>query len=331
MTKIRWAMVGTGLMADLIVRDFALCDNTELAAIVTRSAERAFPKFAEWGIEPVTLLESLDAALADESIDLIYVAAPHSEHYWMTKAALEAGKHVLCEKAFTMNAAEARELVALAREKGLFLMEAMWTKFNPLMNELKRRIEAGQIGELKLIETHFGFNRPYDESHRLFDAKLGGGSTLDQGVYTTSVIDWFADSTVVSQFSRGKLYPNGTDASAVTEFHYANGVIGVGASALNSTFGVTARVSGADAYIDIDGPFWTPTSATIYRFGADDQLVAERVEVAKDGAGYSHMIREVSQSIIDGKTECAVRPLDESIKIMGLLDEIRAQVRNAVA
>ena len=327
MTKIRWAMVGTGLMADLIVRDFALCDNTELAAIVTRSAKRAEPKFAEWGIKPVPLLESLDAALADPSIDLIYVAAPHSEHFWMTKAALEAGKHVLCEKAFTMDAAEARELVRIARERKLFLMEAMWTKFNPLMNELKARIAAGAIGELKLIETHFGFNRPYDESHRLFDAKLGGGSTLDQGVYTTSVIDWFADSEVVSIHSRGELYPNGTDARAVTEFHYANGVVGIGASALNSTFGTTARIAGSDAYIDVDGPFWTPGSATIYRFGNDDNLEGERVEVSKDGAGYSHMIREVSQAIIDGKTECAVRPLDESIKIMGLLDEIRAQVR----
>jgi predicted dehydrogenase len=327
MTKIRWAMVGTGLMADLIVRDFALCDNTELVAIVTRDSERAKPKFATWGIEPVTLLESLDAALADPNIDLIYVAAPHSEHFWMTKAALEAGKHVLCEKAFTMDADEAEELVRIARDRGLFLMEAMWTKFNPLMNDLKRRIEAGEIGDLKLIETHFGFHRPYDESHRLFDAKLGGGSTLDQGVYTTSVIDWFAGSTVKEMFSRGELYPNGTDAQAVTEFHYENGVIGVGASALNSTFGTTARIAGSDAYIDIDGPFWTPVSATIYRFGENDELLAERVEVPKDGAGYSHMIRAVSQSIIDGKTECMTRSHEESIRIMGLLDEIRAQVR----
>ena len=327
MTKIRWAMVGTGLMADLIVRDFALCDNTELVAIVTRDAERAKPKFAGWGIDPVPLLESLDEALADPEIDLIYVAAPHSEHFWMTKAALEAGKHVLCEKAFTMDANEAEELVRLAQSRGLFLMEAMWTKFNPLMNELKRRVEAGEIGELKLIETHFGFNRPYDESHRLFDAKLGGGSTLDQGVYTTSVIDWFAGSTVKAMLSRGETYPNGTDAQAVTEFHYENGVIGVGASALNATFGTTARIAGSDAYIDIDGPFWSPVSATIYRFGENDELLAERVEVAKDGAGYSHMIRAVSQSIIDGKTECEVRSHEESIRIMGLLDEIRAQVR----
>ena len=320
-------MVGTGLMADLIVRDFALCDNTELAAIVTRDAKRAEPKFAQWGIDPVPLLESLDDALNDSSIDLIYVATPHSEHHWMTKAALEAGKHVLCEKAFMMNADEARDVIELARTKGLFLMEAMWTKFNPLMNELKRRIDAGEIGQLRLVEAHFGFNRPYDESHRLFDAKLGGGSTLDQGVYTTSIIDWIAGGKLVSQFSRGQLYPNGTDAAAVTEFHYDNGVIGVGSSALNATYGTTARISGADAYIDIDGPCWTPVSATIYRYDSNDELVAEPVHVAKDGAGYSHMIREVSRAVIEGRTECEQRPLDESIKIMGMLDEIRAQVR----
>ena len=327
MTKIRWAMVGTGLMADLIVRDFALCDNTELVAMITRDAKRAEPKFAEWGIAPVRLIESYEAALADPDIDLIYVAAPHSEHHWMTKAALEAGKHVLCEKAFMMDAAEARDVVELARAKGLFLMEALWTKFNPLMNDLQRRIAAGEIGQLKLVETHFGFNRPYDESHRLFDAKLGGGSTLDQGIYTTSIIDWFAGGNLVSQYSRGELYPNGTDASAVTEFHYDNGVVGFGASALNATYGTTARISGTDAYIEIDGPCWTPVSATIYRYDSGDNLIAERIEVPKDGAGYSHMIREVSRAVIDGRTECEQRPLDESIKIMGMLDEVRAQVR----
>jgi predicted dehydrogenase len=323
--KVRWAMVGTGLMADLIIRDFALCDNTELAAIVTRNVEAAKPKLAAWGVD-VPLVGSLEEALHDPSIDLIYVASPHSEHYWMTKAALEAGKHVLCEKAFMMNQSEAVELTKLAKEKGLFLMEAMWTKFNPLMNELKRRIDAGAIGKLKVVEANFGFHRTYDTSHRLFDAHLGGGSTLDQGVYTTSVISWFADSEVVEQFSRGELYPNMTDALAVTEFRFANGVIGIGSSSLSTSLGAGARLVGEDAYIEIDPAFWTPVSATLYRFDSNDQLVPERIEVPKDGAGYAHMIRRVSEQVLAGETECPERSHAESVMIMGLLDEIRGQL-----
>ena len=318
-------MVGTGLMADLIIRDFALCDNTELAAIVTRNVEAAKPKLAAWGVD-VPLVGSLEEALHDPSIDLIYVASPHSEHYWMTKAALEAGKHVLCEKAFMMNQSEAVELTKLAKEKGLFLMEAMWTKFNPLMNELKRRIDAGAIGKLKVVEANFGFHRTYDTSHRLFDAHLGGGSTLDQGVYTTSVISWFADSEVVEQFSRGELYPNMTDALAVTEFRFANGVIGIGSSSLSTSLGAGARLVGEDAYIEIDPAFWTPVSATLYRFDSNDQLVPERIEVPKDGAGYAHMIRRVSEQVLAGETECPERSHAESVMIMGLLDDIRGQL-----
>ncbi len=323
--KVRWAMVGTGLMADLIIRDFALCDNTELAAIVTRDVEAAKPKLVGWGVD-VPLVGSLEEALHDPSIDLIYVASPHSEHYWMTKAALEAGKHVLCEKAFMMNQAEAVELTKLAQQKGLFLMEAMWTKFNPLMNELKRRIEAGAIGKLKVVEANFGFHRTYDTGHRLFDAHLGGGSTLDQGVYTTSVINWFADSEVVELVSRGELYPNTTDALAVTQFRFANGVIGIGSSSLSTSLGAGARLVGEDAYIEIDPAFWTPVSATLYRFDTNDQLVPERIEVPKDGAGYAHMIRRVSEQVLAGETECPERSHAESVAIMGQLDDIRVQL-----
>ena len=321
-------MVGTGLMADLIIKDFSLTQNTELAAIVSRDPAAAAGKFARWGVPPVKVLAHLDEALADPTIDLIYVAAPHSEHHPMTKAALEAGKHVLCEKAFTMDAAEARDLAQTARSRGLFLMEALWTKFNPLMNELKRRVEAGEIGKLKLIETHFGFNRVFNPAHRLFSAELGGGSTLDQGVYTTSIIDWFADSDLLQLRTSGELYANGTDARQTTKFYYANGVIGVGSSALNATYGTTARICGEDAYIDIEGQFWSPTAATLTRIGEADELLTERIHVPKVGAGYTHMITEVSQAIIDGKTECARRTLDESIRIMSMLDQIREQLRS---
>jgi hypothetical protein len=131
---------------------------------------------------------------------------------------------------------------------------------------------------------------------------------------------------VVEQFSRGELYPNMTDALAVTEFRFANGVIGIGSSSLSTSLGAGARLVGEDAYIEIDPAFWTPVSATLYRFDSNDQLVPERIEVPKDGAGYAHMIRRVSEQVLAGETECPERSHAESVMIMGLLDEIRGQL-----
>ena len=123
MANVRWAMVGTGLMADLILRDFPLSENTELVALVSRDATRATAKLSEVGIDARSL--SFEQAIADPEIDVIYIASPHSEHFWMAKAALEAGKHILVEKSFMNDAGEAAEIYAIAKSKGLFSMEAM--------------------------------------------------------------------------------------------------------------------------------------------------------------------------------------------------------------
>ena len=160
MKQIRWAMVGSGFMAELIIHDFALAENTRLVAMVTRDPAATRSKLTEWGVEAQTI-GSLEAAAASPDIDLVYIATPHSEHYWMAKLALQAGKHVLVEKPFAMNQAQAIELRDLAAARGLFLMEAMWSKFNPLLNKLKQIVDAGAIGQLKMIEANFGFNLPW--------------------------------------------------------------------------------------------------------------------------------------------------------------------------
>ncbi len=326
MTAIRWAMVGTGLMADLILKDFGLVENTDLVALVSRDQARGKAKLEQHGVNGVTVLD-FDAALADPSIDLIYVASPHSEHFWMTKAALEAGKHVLCEKAFTMDADEARELAAIAQKHDRFLMEAMWTKFNPLLNELHKVVASGRIGTLKFVEANFGFGSEFDPSHRLFSAELGGGTTLDQGVYTTTFVRWFANSPIKTQDTSGALYPNGCDASAVTKFEFENGVIGVGSSMMNANVGTGARLVGSLGVIEVRGSFWSPEDADITApiswQGAPEP---ERLHVPKTGAGYTHMIEAVSAAILSGKTECEEHPLSWSVSNMEVLDEIRAQV-----
>ena len=167
MKTVKWAMVGTGYMSTLILKDFELSATTEFVALVSRDAARAQARLDADGVAGRGL--TFEQALADSEIDLIYLATPHSEHFPMAKRALEAGKHVLVEKAFTMDAAEARELAEIAVRENRFLMEAMWTKFQPLHNEIKRLLATGRIGNLKMIESSFGLNLPFDNNQRLFN------------------------------------------------------------------------------------------------------------------------------------------------------------------
>jgi predicted dehydrogenase len=325
MANVRWAMVGTGLMADLILRDFPLSENTELAALVSRDNPRAAAKLLEVGIDAASL--SFEEAIADSEIDLIYIASPHSEHFWMAKAALEAGKHILVEKSFMNDAREAEEIYSLAKSKGLFSMEAMWTKFMPLHNELIEIVRSGRIGQLRLIEANFGFLRTFDESHRLFNKELGGGSSLDQGVYTTTLNRWFADSPIKHQSTEGYNYPNGVDALAMTSFEFENGVIGRGNSSLGTGLGLAARLVGDLGIIEIHEAFWNTTDATIKTYQPDSDVAhIEKISRPRKGAGYVHMIEAVSNSVLAGETENRQHTHSFSLEVMRSLDKTRADL-----
>ncbi len=325
MANVRWAMVGTGLMADLILRDFPLSENTELAALVSRDTSRAQAKLAEVGIAAQAV--TFEQAIADPDIDLIYIASPHSEHFWMAKAALEAGKHILVEKSFMNNAAEAEEIYALAKAKGLFSMEAMWTKFMPLHNELIEIVQSGRIGQLRLIEANFGFLRTFDNNHRLFNKELGGGSSLDQGVYTTTLNRWFAGSPIKHQSTEGYNYPNGVDALAMTSFEFENGVVGRGNSSLGTALGMAARLVGDSGIIEIQEAFWNTTDAVIKTYSANSvDAEVEQFSRPRKGAGYVHMIEAVSNSVLAGETENKQHAHEFSLEVMRSLDQTRADL-----
>jgi predicted dehydrogenase len=319
-------MVGTGLMADLILRDFPLSENTELVALVSRDASKADQKLAEVRISALSL--SFEQAIAHPEIDLIYIASPHSEHFWMAKAALEAGKHILVEKSFMNSASEAKEIYALARQKNLFSMEAMWTKFLPLHNELIEIVKSGRIGQLRLIEANFGFSRTFDNDHRLFNKELGGGSSLDQGVYTTTLNRWFADSPIKHQTTAGYNYPNGVDALAMTNFEFENGVAGRGNSSLATALGLAARLVGDLGIIEIQEAFWNTTDAVIKTYEPDSDVAkVENLSRPRKGAGYVHMIEAVSNSVLAGEIENRQHTHAFSLDIMRSLDKTRADIR----
>jgi predicted dehydrogenase len=325
MTDLKWAMVGTGFMAELILKDFALAENTSLYALVSRDASKAKARLAEFAIEAKAL--TFEEALADSEIDVIYVATPHSEHFPMAKAALIAGKHVLVEKAFTLNAEEARELAALAKEKNRFLMEAMWTKFLPAMIALKKIIASGELGKIVAIEADFGFSLPFDNDHRLYNFELGGGTTLDQGVYTTTFVTWMADSKIQKLTALGERFANGSDAHADSTFVFENGVIGHGISSLISTYGGSARVIGSEKSVTVLGSFWSARELEVVTFQREGDPIRDHKKYETKGAGYAHMLEAVSASILSGQLESDVHPLSAAIDTMAVLDEIRSQIK----
>ncbi len=185
MRKIAWGILGTGRIAGNFAADLALLPDAELVAVGSRSEATAQSFAGRFGAPHAH--GSYEALAADPAVEVIYIATPHPLHAENMKLCLRAGKAVLCEKPFTLNAREAEEVIALAREQKLFLMEAMWTRFLPAVVRARELIEQGAIGEVRLLLADFGFRAAFDPHHRLFDPQLGGGALLDLGVYCVSL------------------------------------------------------------------------------------------------------------------------------------------------
>src|SRR5215216_7626821 len=184
MTKTRWGILGTGNIASQFARGLVALDDAELVAVGSRTAESA-EAFGERFSAP-RRHASYAALASDPDVDAIYIATPHPLHHDNTIMGLEAGKAVLCEKPFAINAGQAQAMIATARERGVFLMEAMWTRFLPHMVRLRELLAAGAIGEVRMLQADFGFRTSFNPQSRLFDPALGGGALLDVGVYTIS-------------------------------------------------------------------------------------------------------------------------------------------------
>src|SRR6478735_8212752 len=181
---VRWGVLATGGIAATFTADLQAVPGAEVVAVASRTDTSAKAFAERFGIPKA--YGSWAELAADDEVDVVYVATPHSAHREATALCLKAGKHVLCEKAFTLNSREAEELVALARDRGLFLMEAMWTYCNPVIRRLTALIADGAIGDIRTVQADFGLAGPFDPDHRLRNRALGGGALLDLGVYPVS-------------------------------------------------------------------------------------------------------------------------------------------------
>jgi predicted dehydrogenase len=318
-STVRWGVIATGGIASAFVTDLRLLEGTEVVAVGSRSQDSADRFAAEHSIGRA--YPTYASLVSDDEVDVVYVATPHPGHHAAALLAIEAGKAVLVEKPFTMDAAEARSLVAAARARGVFLMEAMWARFVPWAVRLRELLADGTLGEIRQVIADHGQWFPQDASHRLFAPDLGGGALLDLGVYPVSFASMVLGSPAAVTAVSDPAF-TGVDATTSILLQYAGGAHAVLTATLTAPGPTTAAVVGTDARVQVDGPFYTPAGFTLTRRDG----TSERFDHPVAGRGLRFEAAEVIACLREGRLESDVMPLDETVAIMATLDEVRRQV-----
>lgn len=317
--KIRWGILATGWIADLFVKDLQMTGRA-VTAVGSRSQASA-DRFANtFGIAKSH--GSYEALAADPEVDIIYIATPHPHHAAAARLALNAGKHILVEKAFTINAAEAAEIVNLAASKGLVVLEAMWTRFLPHMRRIHEIIDAGTIGEIRSVTADHRQKLPDDPKHRLNALELGGGALLDLGIYPISFC-WDMLGQPSSIQASATFRATGADAQVATLFHYASGAIATTLSSSDSAGPNRASVVGTTGRIDIDRVWYSPTTFRVYD---NANTVIETYTSTVAGRGMQYQAAEAERLIASGQIAGDIMPPNQSVQIMQVLDEVRAKI-----
>ncbi len=319
-SPVRWGILGTGGIAGAFVTDLRLTDSGVAAAVGSRSQGSADRFADEFGIS--SRHASYESLVADPDVDVIYVATPHPMHHDNAILALRAGKHVLVEKPFTMNAAEAREIVAVAREHGLFAMEAMWTRFLPHTAIIRDWLAQGVLGDVVTVTADHGQWFAEDAGFRLFAPELGGGALLDLGVYPVSFASMVlgTPSRIVSMSDPAF---TGVDGQTSMLFGYDSGAQAVITCTLRAKSPTRAAIVGTDARIEVEGNFYAPATVTLIPRKGDPAFVESR----REGRGLRHQADEVARRLAAGDVESPLMPLDETISIMETMDAVLSQAR----
>jgi predicted dehydrogenase len=298
-----------------------MLSDAQLIAVGSRSAASADAFADAFGV--AKRHASYQALVEDPEVDAVYVATPHPGHHAAALQAIRAGKAVLVEKPFTMDAVQASELIAAAREGGTFLMEAMWARFLPHMVRVREILAAGALGRIVTVTADHGQWFERDPDFRLFKPELGGGALLDLGIYVLSFASMVLGTprcvTAVSDPAF-----TGVDAQTTVILQYDGGAHAVLTTTSYAVTPNTATINGTDARLEIAGTFYRPTSFRVVdRSGA----VLERFDAAVPGHGIRYEAAEVGRCLRAGVTESPVLTLDETLSIMTTMDEVRRQIR----
>lgn len=312
-----FAILGAGKIACALAKAVNGLEDVNAYAVASRDLERAKTFADTWGFEKA--YGSYEEMLADPAVDLVYVATPHSHHMEHAKLCISYGKPVLCEKAFTANAKQAEELLSFAKEKGVFITEAIWTRYMPSRRKIDEIIASGIIGEVQGLQCNLGYEMT--QKGRLNDPALAGGALLDVGVYCLNFAAMVLGTDIVSTSSGVILRPTGVDAQANIFLTYRNGA---GASLYTTMMSATDRVGyiyGSKGYLEVQNI----NNPEEIRVVDNDHRLIRKVEIPAQINGYEYEVLACRKALEEGRLECEEMPHEETLRIMRQMDELRAQ------
>jgi len=319
---INWGIIGLGKIAKKFAKDIKATSNAQLHVVASRSLEKAKDFAKEY--DATYAFGSYEDLLTCPDLDAVYIATPHPYHHEHTLLCLEASIPVLCEKPFAINERQVQKMIAKAKEKDVFLMEALWTHFLPTMAKLKELLAEDVIGELLSVRADFGFKAPFLPEKRLFNRNLGGGALLDIGIYPVFLALFLMDypDEIIAAARIGKTQ---VDEEIGIIFKYENGQMAHLHSTLSARTNTEAFIYGTKGVIHLPERWFTPTDVIVQLYG---QKEADFQTISFDYAstGFEYEIEEASRCILEGKTEHEKMSWDFSLKLIRLLDTIRKKI-----
>ncbi|NQV16774.1 Gfo/Idh/MocA family oxidoreductase [bacterium] len=318
MNKYNWGMVGTGFIGNLFAEGLKSLAAANIHAVGSRSMATANSFAKKWQVSQA--YSSYAELYADSEVDIIYVATPHNYHYQTVTDALNAGKHVLCEKPLTLNAGQARDLVKLARRKELFLMDAMWNRFQPWYSVVKQLLNDNRLGDLQHLKADLSFKFDVGPEHRIYNRELAGGALLDLGVYPLALASLFFGKPE-EVISSCHLCETGVDDQVSMILKYSSGATAeLGCS--NRYFSKNnATLHGSKGFLEIHGMLVRPEKISLYENGSQPIVI----ETPFTSNAHQYVAQAVMDMLDQGAIEHPLMPLDETIEIMETMDLIRGE------
>lgn len=311
----RWGILGTGNIASQFATALNAMGDAELSAVGSRSQNSANAFGKKFDIPK--RYASYEALVADPDIDLVYISTPHNCHKDNTILCLEAGKAVLCEKPFTINRAETDTVLAVAAKTQVFLMEAMWTRYIPAVQQAMRWIEEGAIGDVRMVQATFGFRS--DGEERLFDPAYGGGSLLDVGIYPITLSHLAFGRSPDTVQSIPYLGRNGVDEQAAIVFGYDGGGLALLGSAIETNTPLDGYIMGTEGMITLHDTFWNASKVSLTL----NEQKPQTMELPLECNGYEYEAREAGHCVREGLLESPLMTHATTIEIMDIMDNLR--------
>ncbi|MGD2027004.1 MAG: Gfo/Idh/MocA family oxidoreductase [Anaerolineales bacterium] len=315
--KFRWGIIGPGRIARQFAEDVQVTEDSEIAAVASRSGDSEFVNT----YQVPKVFDSYQSLVEDPEVDAVYIATPHRFHYENARLCLEAGKPVLCEKPLTVNAPQAQELIDLSHQRGVFLMEALWSRYLPIYGRVRQWLDSGAIGRIVAIQSSFNVKLSRDPEDRWMNPELAGGTLLDLGIYPIAVSQWVLQENPVDVRALGVLGSTGVDISLTAIMKYPGEVISRFITSMEYESENPMVISGTEGSIRLHSRFHETSSATLMIDGKETTA-----QEPFRSRGFEYEIEEAVRCIREGSLESPDMTHADSLANLKVMDSIRAQI-----